>query len=112
MTCKIRYIELFLIKEICVSQLPTKFLYEIPYAHRNMICYFQPSCKCHIKLSFSLSRLLVSYVAHTYPIVNLTYLHARIISFFSPYTVIADFGVCPFTIDKNRAGIPMGGVRY
>ena len=27
-------------------------------------------------------------------------------------TVMADFGVCPFTIDDNRAGIPMGGVRY
>jgi hypothetical protein len=27
-------------------------------------------------------------------------------------TVMADFGVCPFTIDANRAGIPMGGVRY
>jgi hypothetical protein len=26
--------------------------------------------------------------------------------------VIADFGVCPFTIDPDRAGIPMGGVRY
>jgi hypothetical protein len=26
--------------------------------------------------------------------------------------VIADFGVCPFTVDKERAGIPMGGVRY
>jgi hypothetical protein len=26
--------------------------------------------------------------------------------------VIADFGVCPFTIDKNKAGIPMGGVHY
>ncbi len=27
-------------------------------------------------------------------------------------TVMADFGVCPFTIDDNKAGIPMGGVRY
>ena len=26
--------------------------------------------------------------------------------------IIADFGVCPFTIDPERAGIPMGGVRY
>jgi hypothetical protein len=26
--------------------------------------------------------------------------------------VIADFGICPFTIDPERAGIPMGGVRY
>eukprot|EP00607_Mallomonas_marina_P010364 CAMPEP_0182421368 /NCGR_PEP_ID=MMETSP1167-20130531/6732_1 /TAXON_ID=2988 /ORGANISM="Mallomonas Sp, Strain CCMP3275" /LENGTH=528 /DNA_ID=CAMNT_0024598435 /DNA_START=39 /DNA_END=1625 /DNA_ORIENTATION=+ len=26
--------------------------------------------------------------------------------------VIADFGVCPFTMDPQRAGIPMGGVRY
>lgn len=26
--------------------------------------------------------------------------------------VIVDFGVCPFTINQNRAGIPMGGVRY
>ena len=26
--------------------------------------------------------------------------------------IIADFGVCPFTIDPMRAGIPMGGVRY
>ena len=26
--------------------------------------------------------------------------------------VIADFAVCPFTIDPNRAGIPLGGVRY
>eukprot|EP01041_Mallomonas_annulata_P006512 gene6512-13151_t len=26
--------------------------------------------------------------------------------------VIADFGVCPFTMDPNRAGIPVGGVRY
>eukprot|EP01038_Epipyxis_sp_PR26KG_P005370 gene5370-7448_t len=26
--------------------------------------------------------------------------------------VIADFSVCPFTMDPNRAGIPMGGVRY
>ena len=26
--------------------------------------------------------------------------------------VIADFGVCPFTMDSERAGIPMGGVRY
>jgi len=25
--------------------------------------------------------------------------------------VIADFGVCPFTMDPDRAGIPMGGVR-
>ena len=27
------------------------------------------------------------------------------------YTVIADFGVCPFTMDPERAGLPMGGVR-
>ena len=26
--------------------------------------------------------------------------------------IIADFGVCPFTMDPGRAGIPMGGVRY
>jgi hypothetical protein len=26
--------------------------------------------------------------------------------------VVVDFGVCPFTINKNRAGIPMGEVRY
>lgn len=26
--------------------------------------------------------------------------------------VIADFNVCPFTVDPERAGIPMGGVRY
>jgi hypothetical protein len=26
--------------------------------------------------------------------------------------VITDFGVCPFTTDPNRAGIPMGGVLY
>ncbi|KAJ1442045.1 hypothetical protein B484DRAFT_442458 [Ochromonadaceae sp. CCMP2298] len=26
--------------------------------------------------------------------------------------VIADFAVCPFTVDPDRAGIPMGGVRY
>jgi hypothetical protein len=26
--------------------------------------------------------------------------------------IIADFGICPFTIDPERAGIPMGGVRY
>lgn len=26
--------------------------------------------------------------------------------------VIADFNVCPFTMDPNRAGIPMGNVRY
>jgi hypothetical protein len=26
--------------------------------------------------------------------------------------VIADFSVCPFTVDANRAGIPLGGVRY
>jgi hypothetical protein len=26
--------------------------------------------------------------------------------------IIADFGVCPFTMDPERAGIPMGGVRY
>jgi len=26
--------------------------------------------------------------------------------------MIADFGICPFTIDPERAGIPMGGVRY
>lgn len=28
------------------------------------------------------------------------------------HAVIADFAVCPFTIDPNRAGIPLGGVRY
>jgi hypothetical protein len=27
-------------------------------------------------------------------------------------SIIADFGVCPFTIDPDRAGIPQGGVRY
>eukprot|EP00600_Ochromonadales_sp_CCMP1393_P013247 CAMPEP_0175013844 /NCGR_PEP_ID=MMETSP0005-20121125/10165_1 /TAXON_ID=420556 /ORGANISM="Ochromonas sp., Strain CCMP1393" /LENGTH=483 /DNA_ID=CAMNT_0016270387 /DNA_START=17 /DNA_END=1468 /DNA_ORIENTATION=+ len=26
--------------------------------------------------------------------------------------VIADFAICPFTIDPNKGGIPMGGVRY
>jgi hypothetical protein len=26
--------------------------------------------------------------------------------------VIADFGVCPFTIDAEKAGIPVGAVRY
>jgi hypothetical protein len=26
--------------------------------------------------------------------------------------VIADFNVCPFTMDPNKAGIPMGNVRY
>ena len=26
--------------------------------------------------------------------------------------IIADFGVCPFTMDPGKAGIPMGGVRY
>jgi hypothetical protein len=26
--------------------------------------------------------------------------------------VVVDFGVCPFTINQGRAGIPMGGVRY
>jgi len=26
--------------------------------------------------------------------------------------VIADFNVCPFTVDPEKAGIPMGGVRY
>lgn len=26
--------------------------------------------------------------------------------------IIANFGVCPFTIDAKRAGIPVGGVRY
>lgn len=26
--------------------------------------------------------------------------------------VIADFNVCPFTVNPERAGIPMGGVRY
>ena len=26
--------------------------------------------------------------------------------------VIGDFGVCPFTMNSERAGVPMGGVRY
>eukprot|EP01039_Chlorochromonas_danica_P010798 gene10798-12000_t len=26
--------------------------------------------------------------------------------------VIANFGVCPFTLDPDRGGIPMGGIRY
>jgi hypothetical protein len=26
--------------------------------------------------------------------------------------MIADFGICPFTIDPDKAGIPIGGVRY
>ena len=26
--------------------------------------------------------------------------------------VICDLGVCPFTVSVNRAGIPLGGVRY
>lgn len=26
--------------------------------------------------------------------------------------IIADFGVCPFTMDPDKAGIPQGGVRY
>lgn len=26
--------------------------------------------------------------------------------------VIADFGICPFTINSNKAGIPVGSVRY
>lgn len=26
--------------------------------------------------------------------------------------MIADFNVCPFTLDANRAGIPAGGVLY
>ena len=77
MTCKSRYIELFLIKEIRVSKLPTKFLYGIPYVHRNMICYFHPSCKCNIKLSFSLSRLLVSYTALAL-LIWLTYTHVSL----------------------------------
>ena len=28
------------------------------------------------------------------------------------YSVIAGLGVCPFTIDPDKAGIPIGGVRY
>ena len=27
-------------------------------------------------------------------------------------SIIADFGVCPFTVNPDRAGIPQGGVRY
>ena len=62
-------------------------------------------CTSSLKLSFSLSRFLVRYnIVRTSLIAILTS--------FSLYSVIADFGVCPFTIDKNRAGIPMGGVRY
>lgn len=26
--------------------------------------------------------------------------------------MIANFGVCPFTLDPDRGGIPMGGIRY
>ena len=33
------------------------------------------------------------------------------ISYFFVYLVIADFGVCPFTMDADRAGIPVGVLR-
>lgn len=26
--------------------------------------------------------------------------------------MIAQFAVCPFTVDSNQAGIPLGGIRY